>query len=478
MSWESVIGLEVHVQLATQSKIFSGSSIAFGAEPNSQASVIDLGMPGTLPVLNEEALSLAVRFGLAIGAQINHRSAFDRKNYFYPDLPKGYQISQFGEPIVGAGELTIRQEDGTSRIVGITRAHLEEDAGKSLHEDYDGMTGIDLNRAGTPLLEIVSDPDIRSAAEAANYFRQLHTLVRYLGICDGDLSQGSMRCDANVSIRPAGSSELGERTEIKNINSFRFVERAVNIEIARQIDVLESGGRIHQETRLFDPDRDETRAMRSKEDSQDYRYFPDPDLLPVIIDDAYINAIRAELPELPEAKLARYVGVLGLSEYDAALLTDDPDTARYFEAVVDAGGASKPAANWVMGELSAALNRDNVSIRNCPVTPDQLATLLARVADDTLSGKLAKTVFDALWQAEGSADEIIESRGLKQVSDSAELQALVDQVIADNPGQVEQFLSGKDKVLGFFVGQIMKATGGKANPKQINDLLRKALARH
>lgn len=477
MNWETVIGLEVHVQLATKSKIFSGSSTAFGAEPNRQASVIDLGMPGTLPVLNQEALSLAVRFGLAIGARINHRSAFDRKNYFYPDLPKGYQISQFGEPIVGAGELTIRTADGGSRVVGITRAHLEEDAGKSLHEDYDGMTGIDLNRAGTPLLEIVSEPDLRTAAEAADYFRQLHSLVRYLGICDGDLSQGSMRCDANVSIRPAGSSELGERTEIKNINSFRFVERAVNVEVARQIDVLESGGRIHQETRLYDPDRDETRSMRSKEDSQDYRYFPDPDLLPVIIDDAYVEAIRADLPELPEAKQARYVDELGLSAYDAGLLTDDPDIARYFEAVVDAGGQPKPAANWVMGELSAALNRDDVGIRSCPVQPQQLAALLARLDDETLSGKLAKTVFEALWQQEGSVDDIIESRGLKQVSDGGQLQALVDQVITENPGQVEQFLAGKDKVLGFFVGQIMKATGGKANPKQINDLLRKALAR-
>lgn len=477
MSWETVIGLEVHVQLATKSKIFSGSSTAFGAQPNSQASVIDLGMPGTLPVLNEEALSLAVRFGLAIGAQINYRSAFDRKNYFYPDLPKGYQISQFGEPIVGKGELTIRLEDGGTRVVGVTRAHLEEDAGKSLHEDYDGMTGIDLNRAGTPLLEVVSDPDLRSASEAANYFRQLHTLVRYLGICDGDLSQGSMRCDANVSIRPMGSTELGERTEIKNINSFRFVERAVNVEVARQIDVLESGGRIRQETRHFDPDRDETRPMRSKEDSQDYRYFPDPDLLPVIIDDAYIEAIRAELPELPEAKQARYASELGLSEYDAGLLTDDPDIARYFEATLDAGVEPKPAANWVMGELSAALNREAVSIDACPVTPVQLATLLARVADDTLSSKMAKTVFDALWQKEGSVDEIIDKRGLKQVSDSGELLTLVDQVINDNPGQVEQFLAGKDKVLGFFVGQIMKATGGKANPKQINELLRDALKR-
>ncbi|MCR9276635.1 MAG: Asp-tRNA(Asn)/Glu-tRNA(Gln) amidotransferase subunit GatB [Pseudomonadaceae bacterium] len=478
MSWESVIGLEVHVQLATKSKIFSGSSTAFGAEPNRQASVIDLGMPGTLPVLNEEALSLAVRFGLAIGAQINQRSTFDRKNYFYPDLPKGYQISQFGEPIVGAGKLTIRAEDGSERIVGVTRAHLEEDAGKSLHEDYDGMTGIDLNRAGTPLLEVVSEPDLRSAAEAANYFRQLHALVRYLGICDGDLSQGSMRCDANVSIRPLGSSELGERTEIKNINSFRFVERAVTVEIARQIDVLESGGRIRQETRLFDPDRDETRPMRSKEDSQDYRYFPDPDLLPVIIDDAYIEAIRAELPELPEAKRRRYADELGLSDYDAGLLTDDPDIARYFEATLSAGAAAKPAANWVMGELSAALNRDAVDINSIPVGPDQLATLLARIADDTLSSKMAKTVFDALWQREGDVDEIIDKRGLKQVSDSSELQSLVDQVINDNPGQVEQFLAGKEKVLGFFVGQIMKATGGKANPKQINDLLRDALKRN
>ena len=475
MSWEAVIGLEVHVQLATRSKIFSGASTAFGAEPNSQACAVDLGLPGVLPVVNGEAVRMAVKFGLAIGAEIAPFSVFDRKNYFYPDLPKGYQISQFAHPIVGRGELAVAMPDGSEKIVGITRAHLEEDAGKSVHDAYAGMTGIDLNRAGTPLLEVVSEPDIRTPEEAAAYFRQRHTLVRYLGICDGNLAEGSMRCDANVSVRERGAAEFGVRTEIKNINSFRFVERAIAYEIERQIDVLESGGRIVRETRLYDHERDETRSMRTKEESDDYRYFPDPDLLPVHIDQALLEAVREELPELPAARRHRYVETLGLSAYDAGWLTQEPETAAYFEAVVAAGGDAKLSANWVMGELSAALNRDERAITDSPVTPDQLAGLIARLQDDTLSSRTAKTLFEGLWAGEGEVDEIIEARGLKQVSDTGELKAIVERVVADNPGQVEQFRAGKDKVLGFFVGQVMKATQGKANPKQVNELLQEAL---
>ncbi|MBK79745.1 MAG: Asp-tRNA(Asn)/Glu-tRNA(Gln) amidotransferase GatCAB subunit B [Gammaproteobacteria bacterium] len=475
MSWEAVIGLEVHVQLATRSKIFSGASTAFGAEPNSQACAVDLGLPGVLPVVNGEAVRMAVKFGLAIGAEIAPFSVFDRKNYFYPDLPKGYQISQFAHPIVGRGELAVAMPDGSEKIVGITRAHLEEDAGKSVHDAYAGMTGIDLNRAGTPLLEVVSEPDIRTPEEAAAYFRQMHTLVRYLGICDGNLAEGSMRCDANVSVRERGAAEFGVRTEIKNINSFRFVERAIAYEIERQIDVLESGGRIVRETRLYDHERDETRSMRTKEESDDYRYFPDPDLLPVHIDQALLEAVREELPELPAARRHRYVETLGLSAYDAGWLTQEPETAAYFEAVVAAGGDAKLSANWVMGELSAALNRDERAITDSPVTPDQLAGLIARLQDDTLSSRTAKTLFEGLWAGEGEVDEIIEARGLKQVSDTGELKAIVERVVADNPGQVEQFRAGKDKVLGFFVGQVMKATQGKANPKQVNELLQEAL---
>ena len=475
MSWEAVIGLEVHVQLATRSKIFSGASTAFGAEPNSQACAVDLGLPGVLPVVNGEAVRMAVKFGLAIGAEIAPFSVFDRKNYFYPDLPKGYQISQFAHPIVGRGELAVAMPDGSEKIVGITRAHLEEDAGKSVHDAYAGMTGIDLNRAGTPLLEVVSEPDIRTPEEAAAYFRQMHTLVRYLGICDGNLAEGSMRCDANVSVRERGAAEFGVRTEIKNINSFRFVERAIAYEIERQIDVLESGGRIVRETRLYDHERDETRSMRTKEESDDYRYFPDPDLLPVHIDQALLETVREELPELPAARRHRYVETLGLSAYDAGWLTQEPETAAYFEAVVAAGGDAKLSANWVMGELSAALNRDERAITDSPVTPDQLAGLIARLQDDTLSSRTAKTLFEGLWAGEGEVDEIIEARGLKQVSDTGELKAIVERVVADNPGQVEQFRAGKDKVLGFFVGQVMKATQGKANPKQVNELLQEAL---
>jgi len=474
--WESVIGLEVHVQLATRSKIFSGAPVAFGAEPNAQACPVDLALPGVLPVLNLEAVRMAVKFGLAIGARINERSIFDRKNYFYPDLPKGYQISQFAQPVVGAGELTITLEDGSERVIRVTRAHLEEDAGKSIHDAFPGLTGIDLNRAGTALLEVVSEPDLRTPAEAAAYFRRMHGLVRYLKICDGNLAEGSMRCDANVSVRPRGDDRLGERTEIKNLNSFRFLERAIEHEIERQIDVLEGGGVIRRETRLFDPDRNETRAMRSKELSDDYRYFPDPDLMPVVISAAFIDAVAASLPELPEARRTRYRDALGLTAYDAAWLTEDPDIADYFEVVAAAAGDAKLSANWVMGDLSAALNRAELTIDRTPVAPQQLATLIARIKDDTISSKLAKTVFDALWAGEGDVDAIIERRGLRQVSDTGALETIVRQVVADNPEQVAQFRAGKDKVMGFFVGQIMKATQGKANPKQVNDLLRAALA--
>ncbi len=477
MSWEAVIGLEIHVQLATRSKIFSGAATAFGAEPNSQACAVDLGLPGVLPVLNEAAVRMAVKFGLAIGAEIHPYSVFDRKNYFYPDLPKGYQISQFAHPVVGRGRLVVPMPDGGERVVGITRAHLEEDAGKSVHDVYAGLTGVDLNRTGVPLLEVVSEPDLRSPEEAAAYFRQMHTLVRYLKICDGNLAEGSMRCDANVSVRRRGDDTLGERTEIKNVNSFRFVERAIAYEIERQIDVLESGGRVVRETRLYDDERDETRPMRGKELSEDYRYFPDPDLLPVHVDEAMLAAVRDELPELPDEKRRRYVETLELSTYDAERLSEDPDVAEYFDAVAGGGGDAKLAANWVLGELSAALNREDRPITASPVTPAQLAGLIARLADDTLSSKTAKVLFDALWNGEGDVDAIIEARGLRQVSDAGALKEIVNRVVTDNPQQAEQFRAGKDKVLGFFVGQVMKATQGKANPKQVNELLREALGR-
>jgi len=475
MSWESVIGLEVHVQLATNSKIFSGAPTAFGAEPNTQACVVDLGLPGVLPVLNEEAVRMAVKFGLAIGAEIHPYSVFDRKNYFYPDLPKGYQISQFEQPIVGRGSLTVHVEGCEPQQVGITRAHLEEDAGKSIHDAYAGLTGIDLNRTGTPLLEVVSEPDLRTAAEAAAYFRQLHSLVRYLKICDGNLAEGSMRCDANVSVRRVGDPELGVRAEIKNINSFRFVEMAITYEIERQIELLESGGTVARDTRLYDAERNETRSMRSKELSNDYRYFPDPDLLPVELDQSFIDAVAADLPELPEAKLKRYVAQLELSNYDAAWLTQDPEVAEFFEAVFAQAGNAKLAANWVMGELSAALNKAELSIAESPVPAATLGELLQRIADGTVSGKIAKGLFDTLWQSGGDVDTIIAREGLQQVTDSGEIQAMVDEIVAANPDQVAQFLSGKDKVFGFFVGQVMKASKGKANPAQVNELLRAAL---
>lgn len=480
MEWEIVIGLEIHVQLATQSKIFSGSSIAFGAEANTQASAVDLGLPGVLPVLNEEAVRKAVRFGLAIDAEIGRRSVFARKNYFYPDLPKGYQISQMELPIVGKGELEITLEDGSTRIIGVTRAHLEEDAGKSLHEDFHGMTGIDLNRAGTPLLEIVSEPDLRSAKEAVAYLRQIHTLIRYIGISDGNMAEGSMRCDANVSVRPKGQQEYGTRAEIKNINSFRFVERAINHEVERQVDILESGGKVVQETRLYDADKNETRSMRSKEEANDYRYFPDPDLLPVVLDEDYIQAVKDSLPELPHEKRHRFMAQYQLSAYDADLLSGSREMADYFETATGICGDAKLAANWINGELLAALNKENLTITNSPVSAEQLGGLLVRICDNTISGKIAKTVFEALYKGEGSgADVIIEAKGLKQMTDSSAIEAIVDEVIANNPAQVEQYRANppekQAKLIGFFVGQVMKASKGKANPQQTNEILRNKL---
>ena len=478
MDWEVVIGLEIHTQLATASKIFSGSSTRYGAPPNSQASLVDLGYPGVLPVLNAEAVHMAVKFGLATGCTVARRSVFARKNYFYPDLPKGYQISQYELPIVHDGHLDIVEEDGVVKTIGITRAHLEEDAGKSLHEDFQGLSGIDLNRAGTPLLEIVSEPDLRSAREAGNYMRAIHTLVRYLGISDGNMQEGSFRCDANVSIRPRGVTELGTRTEIKNLNSFRFVEKAIGVEIERQIDVVEDGGRVVQETRLYDADRNETRAMRGKEEANDYRYFPDPDLLPVVIDEALVERLRGELPELPAAKRTRFVAQYGLAANDADILTANPDLADYFESVVSSASSASPKAvcNWLQGELTAILKRETVDIADSAVGAATLAALVDRVADGTLSGRMGKEVLEALWNGEGSVDEIIEARGLRQISDAGAIEALVDQVITSHPEQVAQFRTGKTKVIGFLVGQVMKASRGKANPRQVNEMLRSKLS--
>ena len=476
--WESVIGLEVHVQLKTRSKIFSGASTAYGAPPNTQACAVDLALPGVLPVLNAEALRMAIMFGIAVDGQIAERCRFDRKSYFYPDLPKGYQISQLDEPIVRGGHLDIENEDGSTRRIHLTRAHLEEDAGKSLHADYEGKTGIDLNRAGTPLLEVVSEPELRSPAEAGRYFRTLHTLVCTLGICDGNLNEGSMRCDANVSVRRRGSKELGERTEIKNLNSFRFLDRALAFEIERQIDVLESGGEVQRQTLLYDAERDETRPMRGKELSDDYRYFPDPDLLPVVVTRAMINAAQATLPELPAAKRQRYIEELALTDYDARWLTSDPDTAAYFEDAAAAGGHPKAAANWVMGDVAAAVRRDDAEWSAVPVPATQLGKLIARIEDGSISGKIAKSLFKTLWdEATGDVDQLIDSRGLKQVSDSDEIATIVRQVIDANPAQVEQVRSGKTRVLGFLVGQAMKASGGKANPRRVSELLQEALSR-
>ena len=475
MQWEIVIGLEVHTQLSTNSKIFSGSSIAYGAAPNTQASAVDIALPGVLPVLNRGAVERAIKLGLAIGATINRHNVFDRKNYFYPDLPKGYQISQLAIPIVEGGTLTI-QVGEAEKTVRVTRAHLEEDAGKSLHEDFEGMTGIDLNRAGTPLLEIVSEPDMRSAAEAVAYARALHTLVTWIGICDGNMQEGSFRVDANVSVRPQGSDQLGTRREIKNLNSFRFLEQAINYEARWQIATLEDGGRVVQATVLFDPDSGETRMMRSKEDAHDYRYFPDPDLLPVVISEEWIARVRAAMPELPEARRQRFVAELGLSAYDASVLTASQAIAVYFEAVVTAlGGDAKLAANWVSGELSATLNRDNLDIAASHIRAIQLAGLLKRIQDGTLSGKLAKQVFEGMWAGEGEADAVIEARGLKQMSDSGELEKIIDAVMTANAQSVDEFRAGKEKAFNALIGQVMRATKGRANPQQVNDLLKAKL---
>ncbi len=472
MEWETVIGLEIHAQLATKSKIFSAAATAYGAEPNTQACAIDLGMPGVLPVLNRETVRMAAMFGLAIGAQIARRSVFARKNYFYPDLPKGYQISQYELPVVEKGELIIDLEDGSSKVIGITRAHLEEDAGKSLHEDFHGQSGIDLNRAGTPLLEIVSEPDLRSAKEAVAYMKKLHQMVVYLGICDGNMQEGSFRCDANVSVRPKNQSQFGTRAEIKNLNSFRFVERAIEFEIERQIDLIESGGKVVQETRLYDPDKGETRPMRSKEEANDYRYFPDPDLLPLIVDEAFIETVRASLPELPDVKKQRFMTQYGLSSYDAGVLTASRPLSDYYEAVVAAlGGEPKLCANWVMGDFSAFLNKDGKDIADSPVNAAQLAGLLRRIQDRTISGKIAKDVFEALWVGEGDTDAIIEKRGLRQITDTSAIEKVIDDVIAASPEQLAQYRAGKDKLFGFFVGQVMKLSKGKANPQQVNELL-------
>ncbi len=475
MQWETVIGLEIHAQLATNSKIFSAASTAYGAAPNTQACAVDLGLPGTLPVLNEQAVRHALMFGLAVGADIAPYSVFARKNYFYPDLPKGYQISQFDLPIVGLGKLDINV-DGVTKTIGVTRAHLEEDAGKSLHEDYHGMTGVDLNRAGTPLLEIVSEPDMRSAAEAVAYVKMVHTLVQYLGICDGNMQEGSFRCDVNVSIRPMGQEAYGTRAEIKNLNSFRFIEKAIAHEVERQIDVIESGQSVVQETRLYDADKDETRSMRSKEEANDYRYFPDPDLLPVEISSALLEQMRDKLPELPAAKKQRFQQQYGLSDYDAEVLTAQRALADYYEdSVSRVANEEKLVANWVMGDLSAGLNREGLDITDCPVSAERLAGLVLRISDQTISGKIAKRVFELMWGSIDSADTIIDREGLKQISDSGELEKMIDQLMADNMSQVEQFREGKTKVMGFFVGQLMKQTQGKANPQELNKLLQAKL---
>ena len=476
MEWETVIGLEIHAQLATKSKIFSGAATAYGAPPNTQACAVDLGLPGVLPVLNREAVRMATKLGLAIGAEIAPRSVFARKNYFYPDLPKGYQISQYELPVVAKGRIDIELEDGTTKTVGITRAHLEEDAGKSLHEDFHGLTGVDLNRAGTPLLEIVSEPDLRSAKEAVAYMKKLHSLVRYLEICDGNMQEGSFRCDANVSVRRKGEAKFGTRAEIKNLNSFRFVERAINYEVERQIELIEGGGKVIQETRLYDSAKDETRSMRSKEEAMDYRYFPDPDLLPLEIDSAWIAEIRMTLPELPDAKRERFIDEYGLTPYEAGVLTTSRELADFYEKTVKAAdGEAKLAANWVIGDLLGALNKANLDIERSPVSPVMLAGMLRRMSDNTISGKIAKTVFEAMWNGEGDADAVIEKHGLKQVTDTGAIEKVIDEVMAANPGQLADYRSGKDKLFGFFVGQVMKLSQGKANPAQVNELLKKKL---
>ncbi len=475
MSWEVVIGLETHAQLSTASKMFSGASTAFGAAPNSQASAVDIALPGVLPVANRGAVERAIRFGLAVDGHVHHRSLFARKNYFYPDLPKGYQISQYEQPVVTGGSVRIAVGE-VEKVVRLTRAHLEEDAGKSLHEDFHGMSGIDLNRAGTPLLEIVSEPDLRSAEEAVAYARTLHALVRWIGICDGNMQEGSFRCDANVSIRRPGEP-LGTRCEIKNLNSFRFLERAIQFEVTRQREILEDGGRIVQETRLYDPDRDETRSMRSKEDAQDYRYFPDPDLLPLAISAEWIDEVARSMPELPDLRRARFMAQYGLPAYDAGVLTAGREISDYFDALARRlPSQAKLAANWVMGEVAARLNRENLEFDRVPLSSDALAGLLAKVADGTLSGKMAREVFEAMWNGEGSADQIIEARGLRQISDSTALEQLVGEVVAANPVQVAEYRSGKEKAFNFLVGQCMKASKGKANPAQLSEILKKTLS--
>ena len=477
MRWEVVIGLEIHTQLATKSKIFSAASTAYGAEPNTQACLVDLGYPGVLPVLNKEVVHMAAMFGLAVNATVAQRSVFARKNYFYPDLPKGYQISQFELPIVEHGELFITDSDGNDKRIGITRAHLEEDAGKSIHEGLDKSSGIDLNRAGTPLLEIVSEPDIRSAKEAVAYMRKIHTIVRYLGISDGNMQEGSFRCDANVSVRPKGQEAFGTRAEIKNLNSFRFVEKAINFEVERQIELIEDGGEVVQETRLYDSVKDETRSMRSKEEANDYRYFPDPDLLPVEITPEYIESVRGQLPELPDAKQERFVADYDVKKDDAAILTSSRPLADFFEAATAATDAkAQLVANWVVGDLSGALNKDSLDISDSKVSAEDLAGLLTRVHDNTISGKIAKQVFEAMWEGEGSADQVIEARGLKQITDTSAIEAVVDKVIEANPGQVAEYRAGKDKLMGFFVGQVMKETRGQANPGQVNQILKAKLS--
>ncbi|NKB33940.1 MAG: Asp-tRNA(Asn)/Glu-tRNA(Gln) amidotransferase subunit GatB [Pseudomonadales bacterium] len=472
MEWESVIGLEVHVSLSTKSKLFSGTASEFGAEPNTQANIFDLALPGTLPAFNEEALKMAVRFGVAIGAEIGTRSVFDRKNYFYPDLPKGYQVTQLDFPTVGKGSLTITLEDGSEKVIGVTRAHIEENAGKSLHEEFSGQSGIDLNRAGEPLLEIVSEPEITNAEEAVAYLKKLHSIVRYLDISDAIMAQGSMRCDVNVSIRPKGETELGTRTEIKNINSFRFVEKAIHSEILRQQEVIEDGGEIIQETRRYDANKDVTTSMRSKEVANDYRYFPEPDLLPVVIDESFIASIKSELPELPDTKKARFMDEFALSSYDAGVLTATREMAEYFEEVAKSCGDAKLAANWVTGDLLALLNKNDIDITDSPIQAQRLSTLIGRIKDNTISGKIAKTVFESMIDDSADVDEIIENKGLKQVTDTGEIEKLVDEVISNNPDQVQQLKDGKEQVLGFLVGQAMKLSQGKANPGQVNQLLR------
>ncbi len=480
MEWEAVIGLEVHVQLATKTKIFSGASTAFGAEPNTQACAVDLGLPGVLPVVNEEAINMAIKFGLGVNAEINKVNVFERKNYFYPDLPKGYQTTQLEKPIIGAGHVEIALDDGTTHQVRIHHAHLEEDAGKSLHEDFHGMSGIDLNRAGTPLIEVVTEPDMRNAKQAVAFARKLHSIVTTLGICDGEMSQGSMRFDVNVSVRPKGQEQLGTRTETKNLNSFRFMERAIHKEIQRQTELIEDGFEVVQETRLYNGDTDEARSMRSKEEANDYRYFPCPDLLPVVIEDSRLEKLRAEMPEMPEARKARFISELGLGDYDAEILSSEVATADYFEAAAKTGGDAKLAANWVMGELAKTLNQNDLEISSSSVSADALGGLVARIKDNTISGKIAKQVFEALWNGEGStADEVIEKKGLKQVTDTTAIEAIIDEVLANNPAQVEQYRTAEEpkrgKMIGFFVGQTMKASRGKANPGMVNQLLKKKL---